>query len=53
MACLLGSFVDIAKVKAAVAKLKERLYGNVIPDDVEKSTEDLVIEVANSATRRR
>ena len=46
------SFVDIAKVKAAVAKLKEInwLYGNVKPDDVEKSTEDLVIEVANSAT---
>ena len=46
------SFIDINKVKAALAKLKEInwLYGDVKPDAVEKSTKDLVIEVANSAT---
>ena len=44
-------FIDINKVKAALTKLKEInwLYGNIQPDKVEKSTEDLVIEVANSA----
>ena len=46
------SFIDINKVKAALNKLKEInwLYSKVKPDSVEKSTEDLVIEVANSAS---
>ena len=45
------SFIDINKVKAALNKLREInwLYSKVKPDSVEKSTEDLVIEVANSA----
>ena len=46
------SLVDVNKVKAAVAKLKEInwLYNNVDPDKVEKTGDDIVIDVAHSAT---
>ena len=45
-------FIDIKEIQAALTKLKEMnwLYTDVQPDKVEKSTDDLVIEVANSAT---
>ena len=44
--------IDIKKVQAALTKLKEMnwLYTDVQPDKVEKSIDDLVIEVANNAT---
>lgn len=45
-------FVNITKIKAALTKLREInwLYAHVSPDKVEKSVEDLFIEVANSAS---
>ena len=45
-------FVDINKIKGALTKLKEInwLYVDVKPDKVEQSMDNVVIEVANSAT---
>ena len=45
-------FVDINKIEGALTKLKEInwLYVDVQPGKVEQSMEDVVIEVANSAT---
>ena len=53
----MGSLPPVGKVhrhKAALTKLKEInwLCRDVQPDKVEKSTDDLVIEVANSATSK-
>ena len=46
------SLVDVNKVKAAVAKLKEInwLYSDVDPDKVKKTGDEIVIDVAHSAT---
>ena len=46
------SLLDVNRVKAAVAKLKEInwLYSDVDPDKVEKTSNEIVIDVAHSAT---